>query len=156
MTPFPPELEALMPPPFDLLYEFSSPFGGVVRRTSSNQYNGSAPTKSVPVFTADQVRQAMLDATERAAKVSGAVVSAYSLPGLDGSKIDEIRVERARQMNGGALWAVRYRGDVLNKQGEWEWEPMPSGRDEAFLARARFNSAEEAIAAAIRGGGQGS
>lgn len=91
-------------------------------------------------------------ATERAAKKEredGVVVAAYALLAPTRAH-DEIRIERARQMSGPDLWAVRYRGDVLNKQGEWEWEPMPSGRDEDFLARARFDSAEEGIAAAIR------
>jgi hypothetical protein len=82
------------------------------------------------------------------AKLNGAVIAAYTLPAPDGSKLDEIRIERARQMDGGALWAVRFRGDVLNKQGVWEWEPMPSGRDDDFLARARFDSATAAIDAA--------
>jgi len=103
------------------------------------------------LYTATQMREAILAATERAAKLDGAVIAAYALPAPDGRQIDEIRIERARQMDGGALWAVRFRGDVLNKNGEWEWEPMPSGRDEDFLARARFDTAEEAIAAAIRG-----
>jgi len=103
-----------------------------------------------PLYTATQMREAILAATERAAKLDGAVIAAYALPAPDGRQIDEIRIERARQMDGGALWAVRFRGDVLNKNGEWEWEPMPSGRDEDFLTRARFDIAEEAIAAAIR------
>lgn len=95
---------------------------------------------------------AVLWATARAAKKEredGAVVAAYALP-APARAHDEIRIERARQMSGPDLWAVRYRGDVLNKQGEWEWEPMPSGRDEDFLARARFATSDEAIAAAIR------
>lgn len=120
-----------------------------------------APTEGLlagmPLYTADQLRTAMQAAweaaTERAAKegrADGVVVAAYAMPTPAGA-IDEVRIERARQMRGPDLWAVRYRGDVLNKDGEWEWEPMPSGRDEAFLARARFDNAEEAIAAAIRG-----
>lgn len=45
-----------MPEPFEHLYEFASPFGGVERRTSPNQRNGSGPKQAVPVFTADQMR----------------------------------------------------------------------------------------------------
>lgn len=73
------------------------------------------------------------------------VISAYS---IDTGRLDEIRIERARQISGPALWAVRYRGDCLNKFGSWEWEPMPSSRDDAFLARCRFSDAETAIEAA--------
>ena len=115
-----------------------------------------APTEGLlagmPLYTADQLRAAMQSVAERAAKKEredGAVVAAYALP-APARAHDEIRIERARQMSGPDLWAVRYRGDVLNKQGEWEWEPMPSGRDDAFLGRTRFATADEAIAAAIR------
>jgi hypothetical protein len=43
---------------------------------------------------------------------------------------------------------VRLNGNVLNKAGDWEWEPMPSSRDDEFLSRCRFETAEQAIAAA--------
>lgn len=59
----------------------------------------------------------------------------------------EVRVERARQMQGPALWAVRCFGDCLNKSGGWEFEPMPSSRDDEFLARCRFASMPEAMQA---------
>lgn len=52
-----------------------------------------------------------------------------------------VRIEACRQRDGSRLWAVRNSfGDVLNKQGEWEWEPHPSGRSEAFLSRCRFDT----------------
>ena len=60
---------------------------------------------------------------------------------------DNIRIEEARQINGPAKWAVRRIGSVLNRDGEWEWEPMPSSRDDEFIARCRFNSAQEAAEA---------
>jgi hypothetical protein len=48
-------------------------------------------------------------------------------------------------------FAVRRMGSVLNKDGEWEFEPQPSSRDEAFFARCRFDTFEAADAAyAIR------
>jgi len=34
--------------------------------------------------------------------------------------------------------------EVLNKKGEWEYEPSPSNRSELFLARTRY-SLEEAV-----------
>lgn len=36
-------------------------------------------------------------------------------------------------------WAIRQNGRCLNKDGEWEYEPMPSSRDEDFFARCRFS-----------------
>lgn len=47
------------------------------------------------------------------------------------------------------MWKVAMRGDVLAKDGEWEWEPIPSGRDDAFYARCRFDTFEEAWRAAL-------
>ncbi|WP_337590028.1 dTMP kinase [Variovorax sp. JS1663] len=76
-----------------------------------------------------------------------AMVSAYA---LDLSPRDHVRIERAVQLVGAAKWAVRLHGDCLNRTGEWEWEPMPSGRDDAFLARCRFDTDQEAIDAAVR------
>lgn len=58
-----------------------------------------------------------------------------------------VKIEEVGQIEGPSLWAVRQNGNCLNKQGEWEWEPMPSGRDDEFLARCRFASASEARAA---------
>lgn len=50
----------------------------------------------------------------------------------------DIRVEH----RGGDAWAVCERGTVVNRDGEREHEPMPSSRDEAFIARTRFGLAE--------------
>jgi hypothetical protein len=33
----------------------------------------------------------------------------------------------------------------MNKDGDWEWEPMPSSRDDEFLSRCRFQSMQEAM-----------
>jgi hypothetical protein len=41
-------------------------------------------------------------------------------------------------------WAVTRHGSVLNKDLEFEYEPMPSSRDEDFFNRCRFRSVEEA------------
>ena len=49
----------------------------------------------------------------------------------------------------GERYAVRTdsRG-VLNTSGEWEYEPIPSSRDDAFYERCRFKTFAEACAAA--------
>lgn len=48
----------------------------------------------------------------------------------------------------GERYAVRNGlGRCLNKSGEWELEPMPSSRDDAFYERCRFDSFAAAEAA---------
>ena len=71
----------------------------------------------------------------------GVEIAAYAL--------GELRIERCLQRDGSFKWAVRLRGDVLNKQGEWEFEPRHSGRDDGFIERCRFDSARAAIDAAL-------
>lgn len=39
-------------------------------------------------------------------------------------------------------WAVVQIGQVLNKSGEWEYEPLSSRRSEEFLERTRFSFEE--------------
>ncbi len=50
-------------------------------------------------------------------------------------------------MDGSIKYAVRQSGACLNKLGEWEYEPIPSSRDEAFFCRCRFASWEDAAKA---------
>jgi hypothetical protein len=59
----------------------------------------------------------------------------------------EHTLERVGQSAGPDRWAVRRGRMCLASTGEWEWEPLPSGRDEAFFARCRFATAEAALAA---------
>lgn len=47
----------------------------------------------------------------------------------------------------GIKYAVRRRSMCLNKESGWEYEPFPSGRDEEFYARCRFDSFADALAA---------
>lgn len=44
-------------------------------------------------------------------------------------------------------WAVCDMDDVLNRDGDWEFEPFPSSRTDEFKARTRF-SLDEAFARA--------
>ena len=53
-----------------------------------------------------------------------------------------------RYGKGPILWAVTCLSRCLNKSGEWEHEPQPSSRDDGFIARCRWTSLTEAIAAA--------
>ena len=45
----------------------------------------------------------------------------------------------------GERWAVRRLSQCLNRDAEWEWEPMPSSRDDAFYAHCRFDALEQAV-----------
>lgn len=95
-------------------------------------------------LTAENAALAQQIAQDRA---DAARVSGYFVPTSDKRFADEVLVQRSRQMEGPPKWAARLNGECLNKSGEWEWEPMPSSRDDDFLARCRFDTAEEAIAA---------
>ena len=57
------------------------------------------------------------------------------------------RIELVPRPDGPARYAVRKSGDCLNREGQWEWEPRPSERDEGFFARCRFDTLDEARAA---------
>ena len=60
---------------------------------------------------------------------------------------DELRLER-RDGFKGRRWAITRRGWVLNKSGEWEYEPQPSSRTEEWLETVRWATAREAALAA--------
>lgn len=57
----------------------------------------------------------------------------------------DLRVERRS-----IAWAVCEGAYVVNRDGEREPEPIPSGRDEAFIARTRFTLAEALSVARAR------
>jgi hypothetical protein len=77
----------------------------------------------------------------------GVLIDSYAIPS---DKYDAIKVQRAQQIAGPDLWkATRAGGDCLSKSGTREWEPMPSSRDDAFMKRCRFDSAAQAIDAAL-------
>jgi len=64
----------------------------------------------------------------------------------DMQKHDNIRFTRMNSpFYEGEKWAVRQLSRCLNKEGEWEWEPIPSSRDDAFYTRCRFDSLDEAL-----------
>lgn len=76
----------------------------------------------------------------------GFEINAVSLY-LDPGTLIEVEAHRRRQRDGKSLWAVKRLSSVLNRDGEWEHEPIPSSRDDEFLARARFDSLSDAIVA---------
>lgn len=71
----------------------------------------------------------------------------FVVPSAAGSPITVERCERRAQP---PWWAVRHLGYVLGKDGQWMIEPSPSSRDEAFYCRFRFDTRDEAFAAAAK------
>lgn len=75
---------------------------------------------------------------------------------LGGNADREIRIEERIQRNGEQRWAVvlavsgasGHGMPVLAKDGEWELEPIPSSRTDAFLHRTRYAGLALAISAA--------
>lgn len=75
------------------------------------------------------------------AKRDGTVI----VPWRDG--YHEIVIEE-RQGADVTRWAIYpFHGvpSCLNREGEWEYEPLPSNRDDEFYARCRFASLEDAV-----------
>lgn len=50
----------------------------------------------------------------------------------------------------GERFAVRQGSECLAANGEWEYEPLPSARDDAFYARCRFGTFEDAVLAVYK------
>jgi hypothetical protein len=50
-----------------------------------------------------------------------------------------------RNSYGETRWSIRQGSHVLNRNLEWEYEPLPSSRTDEYLERVRFHSPEEAL-----------
>jgi hypothetical protein len=59
-------------------------------------------------------------------------------------EISELRI--CQRHHDPIAWAIVDNGWVLNHDGHWEFEPMPSSRSEEFFRRTRWSSLQEAIA----------
>jgi hypothetical protein len=84
---------------------------------------------------------------------SGAAVSSSDLVSteyqyrhdFESHKLDPVTFHRMNSpFYTGERWAVRRLSSCLNSDGEWEYEPMPSSRNDAFYARCRFDTLEAA------------
>lgn len=56
------------------------------------------------------------------------------------------RIHEMRQRDGSVMYSVMDGPFALTHSGEWEYEPIPSSRDDEYLARARFRTIDEALA----------
>lgn len=82
-------------------------------------------------------------------------VTAMTLIPPDGWEHEAIRIEACGRLERGRfdwhadVWAIRKGGWVLDRAGDWQIEPQPSSRDDAFYARCRF-TLSGAISLALR------
>jgi hypothetical protein len=71
------------------------------------------------------------------------IVSAYAIP-LPDDETMQVEIARVGRLAGGEfdftadVWAIRCMQRCLNQDGFWEWEPLPSSRDDEFKARTRY------------------
>lgn len=72
------------------------------------------------------------------------VVNQYRLDSFGNGTID-IVLQRCQQEDGSSNWKIAEKGFVLNCNGEWEFESIPSSRTDAYFKRTRFDTAEEAL-----------
>jgi hypothetical protein len=68
------------------------------------------------------------------------IISAYT-----SSRRPSVTIERREQRDGTILWAVHENSFCLARDGLWEYEPLPSSRDDKFLKRCRYATLEEAM-----------
>lgn len=67
----------------------------------------------------------------------------WKICGEYNSREQPIYIEK-REGFGGTLFAITTRGNVMSIKGEWEIEPTPSSRTDAFLEQCRFDTFDEA------------
>lgn len=63
---------------------------------------------------------------------------------------DELRIVQRIGRDGEVRYAVTWLSYVANHDCQWEYEPIPSSRDDAFFERCRFDEWEDAYQVAIR------
>lgn len=69
---------------------------------------------------------------------------------LSPERMDTVTIRKVfgHRMPKSPMWKVMRDSFAFTKDGDWEWEPVPSERDDEFYARCRFDTFEEAMAAA--------
>lgn len=69
-------------------------------------------------------------------------VSEYTVGMLPEDDINSGSYEVKVAYRGRDLWAVSWHRQCLGKDGEWDWESLPSERTEEWLAEHRFGEQE--------------
>ena len=86
---------------------------------------------------------------DKTARDLAAYAISYAVPQPEGAHpFDRMTVERRAQRDGTMRWVVMRAGDVLSKDGEWLYEPIPSSRTDDHMRQTRFASLAEAWSAA--------
>lgn len=62
----------------------------------------------------------------------------------------DVRVKRMVQRDGSVKWAVYVSGMIVDRNGDWGFECLPSSRTEEYLAAHRFDTLPEAMRHARR------
>jgi hypothetical protein len=97
-------------------------------------------------MTASATKPAPIDAAELLTQARAFVF--HLLPAEPDDEVREREIIMVVWRGPGDRWAISDRGNVLNRQGRWEYEPLPSSRTEAFRRRTRFPR-DEAIHPAL-------
>jgi hypothetical protein len=108
---------------------------------------------AVDVFSSEPAEPKFIAAIDELIAEVRRLREGAALPGvrIESCSIPEAGFDiiRTEQRTGPAKWKVLNGGYCLTKTGDWEWEPLPSSRTDEFIERCRFNSAQEAIDAAL-------
>lgn len=72
----------------------------------------------------------------------------WRVAGPPGKGSHEVYVSERRQRDGSVRYAVERDGWVANARRQWEYEPLPSSREDDFIERTRFATWEDAAAVA--------
>jgi len=92
-----------------------------------------------------------MNSTEVASPCGSPLTEGLGLPVAAYEVSERVQIVACKQRDGSRLWAVRRDGcSALNKNGEWEFESLPSSRDAAYLARCRYATPLEAHDAYMR------
>lgn len=103
-----------------------------------------AVDKKLRAMWPERIEEARLDSTELLQMAKSFTVLEPKRGGPDG-----VTVERRIQGDGSVLWGV-YRSErcCLTKDGIWEYERLPSNREDDFYTRCRWETLGLALAAA--------
>jgi hypothetical protein len=66
-------------------------------------------------------------------------VTEYTVSALPEDDVNSLSFAITVAYRGRGLWAVTRHKRCLNAEGEWDWEPLPSDRDDDWLAWHRFD-----------------
>lgn len=77
--------------------------------------------------------------------MDGLIISEYEVEGYDDPIGPPTIVRHTSPFYKGVKWAVKWRRNVLGKDGLWAYEPIPSSRDDKFYERYRFDEVDLAL-----------